>query len=79
MAELTGRAGDPPGRRRNRRQALEKNLKNARTPQQVLAAAAAYFRSVFAFLETTDEDRERAKYLARQLIELTDREAGDLR
>lgn len=72
MAEVDARAAGPAGRRRNRRQALEKAMGKARTPRQVLAAAAAYFRSAFAHVE----DPDTAKRLARQLIEMTDRESG---
>lgn len=74
MAEVTAGAGGFPGRRRNRRRALDKALAQARTPRDVLAAAAAYFRSALARV-----DEETAKRVARQLIEMTDREAGDNR
>jgi hypothetical protein len=55
-------------------------MAQAETPAQVLAAAAAYFRSAFSWLQPHREtDQELAKRLARELIQLTDREAGETR
>lgn len=74
MAEIKARAGDFPGRRRNRRKALDRALEQAQTPRDVIAAAAAYFRSVFV-----RADAETAKRVARELIDMTEREAGETR
>jgi hypothetical protein len=81
VAKVAGHgAGDLPGRQRNRRKTLERSMAQAETPAQVLAAAAAYFRSAFSWLQPHREtDQELAKRLARELIQLTDREAGETR
>lgn len=70
MAEVARRV--PPGRLRNRRRALELALAEATTGRQVLAAAAQYFRSTFILA-----DPETIERVSRQLIEMTDREAGE--
>jgi hypothetical protein len=61
------------GRHRNRRQALEQVLHDdtTSTGPQILAAAADYFRSVFHRV-----DAATALRVSRELINLTDREAG---
>lgn len=65
-------AGGPPARRRARRATLMASLENATDGRQVLAAAAQYYRSTFA-----REDDATVQRVARKLIELTDREAGE--
>lgn len=72
MAEVVTRPGGHTGRRANRRKTLEDALLNARNGRQVLAAASQYFRSTFA-----RADDETIKRMARQLIDMTDREAGE--
>lgn len=72
MAEVAKRSGGHTGRRTNRRKALEDALREARNGREVLAAASQYFRSTFA-----REDDQTIKRVARQLIDMTDREAGE--
>ncbi len=72
MAEVIRPGGVPPGRHRNRRRALEMAMSRARTGPEVLATAAAYFRSVF--IRADDETIAR---VSKKLIEMTDREAGE--
>ncbi len=70
--DLTGRSpGGPPARRAARRARLIEDLENAGNGRDVLAAAARYFRSSFARADDATIQR-----MARQVIELTDREVG---
>lgn len=69
MAEVAKRSG---GRRTNRRRVLDEALRRARNGREVLAAASQYFRSTFA-----REDDQTIMRMARELIDMTDREAGE--
>jgi len=70
--EMTKRpAGGAASRRRGRQARLLKDLEEAGNGREILAAVARYYRATFARADDNTVER-----VARELIELTDREAG---
>jgi hypothetical protein len=47
-ARAIARAGEPPGRTRNRRERYDRRRNEARNTKDLLAAATDYFRATFA-------------------------------
>lgn len=63
------RAGEPPGRTRNRRQRYENRRLDARNTRDLLAAAADYFRATFAGFSP-----EEVQTICDRLVDFTDSE-----